>query len=450
MEGYLGKARKLFSGQYVLYGTIGFILLLSFTVNIFGTGQDTKWFDNFEKFSSSIPEKTAECNGMIDGYSGPLLFYGESKYSTGCSSESGKPYVSQYGLQSRIFAFLHPGGEDTLRLFNIGSILLSTSLVGLLLFLLRVVHVKFGKLTMISVAMFVAISPWVVGFAGNTYWVTFTLFAPFVLSFCTYPYFKDKNKLWIFYGLVWASLFIKFLNGYEYASTLVFSVFVAIVFYEMREHTTKLFALWREALLVFLVGVLALISAISLNVIGLYGHAGDMKSAFSLVMSRADDRSSPDEYKGYAISSLKRTVPDVYAALDRVYNLEQLKDGNGHTLKYAFISALNYLMLPAVSIPVVMREPIGTMLQSVMFIGLMSYVCLLYLKRAYSDKTTVRQLTYAYWLSLLGAVSWLILMPGHSLVHAHINAIVFYVPYLLFCYIILGLSLQVKLHRVKH
>jgi hypothetical protein len=50
-------------------------------------------------------------------------------------------------------------------------------------------------------------------------------------------------------------------------------------------------------------------------------------------------------------------------------------------------------------------------------------------------------LRYSYWLGLIAALSWLILMPGHAYPHAHLNAIIFYMPFLLVCYIIIGITL---------
>ena len=41
--------------------------------------------------------------------------------------------------------------------------------------------------------------------------------------------------------------------------------------------------------------------------------------------------------------------------------------------------------------------------------------------------------------SVIGAFCWLALMPGYALPHAHINGIIFYIPLLLFVYVLIGL-----------
>jgi hypothetical protein len=48
----------------------------------------------------------------------------------------------------------------------------------------------------------------------------------------------------------------------------------------------------------------------------------------------------------------------------------------------------------------------------------------------------------------VGYLSWLILARSHSLVHAHINGILLYLPFALFGYIIIGLYLQTLSGRV--
>jgi hypothetical protein len=430
---------------------IGFvILLLSFTINLFGTGPVTykDWWSDFQKDSESIITKTVDCqtgeNGV--GYNGPIQAKGSNV--PGCSNQQFKPYASQFGLQSRLIALFAPSGEGAQRYYYLAIMFALALLTALMIIAFAYfVQREFGGITGAVVVGLAAISDWLAAYAPNMYWVAFMMILPFVFSFGFYKWFKAEGKMPLFYGLLGLFFWLKFLNGYEHATTLVLSAFIPIVYYELQRKSVRLVELWRQAALVLGAGVAGIVSAICLNIIGLNSYYHSWPKSFQVVNSRVDERSGTKQVRSDVLYGLEHTLPEVYRRIDRLYSLGMLRDGQQNPVKYIVLSLVNYLLLPAVSLPIIIRDPLGIAVQSILFVGAVSGVLLYRLRRKYRGDGKLRGLWYAYWLGMFGAFSWLVIMPGHAFPHAHINAIVFYMPFLLICYVVLGIAASALMIR---
>lgn len=135
------------------------------------------------------------------------------------------PYPAQYGLQGRFFSFVynHIGMHniDTLNLICTAALAITLSLLCVLL--------ACEYTTLLSVTFFLVFmtSRWIAAFSGNLYWVPFTWFLPAVFSLLL---FRNKKRCYLYLPLIYLSVLIKSLCGYEYLSTiLIFSVFFWIV-----------------------------------------------------------------------------------------------------------------------------------------------------------------------------------------------------------------------------
>lgn len=429
--------------KFATYGVAVLLFMLSYYGNVFGLGPSQGWFQDFQqKDSAAIVRKTAQCkNEKL--YDGPLAWvdYGKFTSTESCASNVIRPYESQYGAQSRLISFFAPGGssESLDRYFKAIELLLVLSLsVGLLMFVRKVAQL-FGMRVALVVFGLLLFSPWLAAYAKNMYWVTILIFMPFLFSFLTYEWFKGAKKLYVFYLALLALFYLRLLNGYEHVSTIMVSALVPVVFIELRDRTINLKDLLRPAITIFVAGVLALALAMLTNIASLAEYYHSWDKASELVLNRAEDRaSSIKKMQPYVIGGLQATLPDVYGFVDRFYDLDQLVSGNGHPLKYLALSVMNYSLLPAVSLPVLLREPIGTMVQSIVVIGIIGYICILAISRKSKFRQYSRSFYWSYWLSLGGALSWLVLMPAHAYPHAHLNAIIFYLPFLLICYMAIG------------
>lgn len=434
------------------------VLFLAFSVNIFGAGYGQDWFASFQADSSRIVEKTAECKDN-SYYNGPLhhnkdVSFAEAMERPGCSSNIYAPYVSQFGLQARIIAAFAPaeGGAALSHYFKVIELVLAAVMAAVLAIFLLKIRSLFGRVATWSSLAGLVLAPWIVAFARNMYWVEFTLFLPFIFSFVFYEWFQARRKLPWFYAGIALLLLIKCLNGYEYITPIAASALVPVVLYELWRRKTPVLALWRHAAAILAAAILAVGGAMLINTAALSSYYGDWDEAYRAVTARAESRSID------GLSAVQRnvaegmwvTAPGLYPVIDRLYDLDQLKSGQGNPLIYAFLSGINYAMLPAISLPIVLHEPLSTILQSMLAFVVYTAFALAWLgRKRRMDAALHRALTWTYWLSLTGSLSWLVLMPAHTYPHAHINGIVFYLPTLLITYIVMGILIGTWLRPGK-
>lgn len=453
----IGSYKNIPINKWLL--TFFFLLFFSFNFNIFGLGPYPSWLFDFQKDSSAIVEKTVECKGVVDDYSGPIMPKEATKYSevmfrSGCSDEDFIPYGSQFGLQARVMSLSVETGAMTYKvILKATEVVLAAVFAIVLVFLVKKTRDEFGNIPGITMAMGILLSPWIASFSYNLYWFMFTLFLPFVFSFYCYKNAKKSNRLLLFYIILFLLFLVKFLNGYEYASTMVFSVFVAVAYHELSlVNTREILSLWRKALSVLAVGIAAILMAISFNVYALKDYAGGLKPALEIVKGRAGDRSDARHYQDAVVPALKSNTPAIYSLIDNHFDIDRYETGKGNPLVYLVLSLATYSMLPAYNIPIIMPEPFSTIIQSILIVCVIAGMLLYILKKKKNRDPIVDRVEVAYWMSVIGALSWLVLMPGHAYVHPHINAIIFYLPLLLICYIIFGLWVEYywKFRKNKH
>ncbi|QCT41145.1 hypothetical protein FBF24_04645 [Candidatus Saccharibacteria bacterium oral taxon 488] len=430
----------------LFFGVVWGVLFLSFFGNIFGVGLWREWFDGFQRDSSAIVEKTARCKEK-SGYSGPLIVAKNEDYNSvmttgGCDASLLKPYASQYGLQARIITALAPNDSAKLPVyFKKVNVVLSAAMAALMALVTLRVRKLFGLVAAAVFATLVAFSPWIVGYAQNMYWIEPLMFAPFAFAFLSYSYCKSSKKMWLFYLGETILLFLKLLGGYEYISTIAISVFVPIIFFELVNNKQKIIKLWKHAVMTGVVVVIAFVGAYVTNFMALadYYHSSD--TALKMINERASERglSGIRKMRTHAVGNLKTLLPESYEFANRFINMEELAEDKGSTYQYLAINAGNYVLLPALSLPLSIKGVFGEIVQSILIWVLVGYLVLFYLKRRHPSFKYYRSFLWSLHISLAGALSWLILMPGHALPHAHINGIVFYMPLLLFVYMVVGL-----------
>ncbi|QJU09629.1 hypothetical protein FBF27_04455 [Candidatus Saccharibacteria bacterium oral taxon 488] len=430
----------------LFFSVVWVVLFLSFFGNVFGVGLWREWFDGFQRDSSAIVEKTARCKEK-SGYSGPLIVAKNEDYNSvmttgGCDASLLKPYASQYGLQARIITALAPNDSAKLPVyFKKVNVVLSAAMAALMALVTLRVRKLFGLVAAAVFATLVAFSPWVVGYAQNMYWIEPLMFAPFAFAFLSYSYCKSSKKMWLFYLGETILLFLKLLGGYEYISTIAISVFVPIIFFELVNNKQKIIKLWKHAVMTGVVVVVAFVGAYATNFMALsdYYHSSD--TALKMINERASERglSGIRKMRAHAVGNLKTLLPESYKFADRFINMDELAEDRGSTYQYLAINAGNYVLLPTLSLPLSIKGVFGEIVQSILVWVLVGYLVLFYLKRRHPSFKYYRSFLWSLHISLAGALSWLILMPGHALPHAHINGIVFYMPLLLFVYMVVGL-----------
>ncbi len=131
-----------------------------------------------------------------------------------------EPYVSQYGLQGKVFRHLSRYLEygDVIMIFHL-LCSLATAFVFVLIVLLFM-H-KYDLLFAICSYIVFWLSPWIVNFARNLYWVEATWFLPMLFGlYCSCKVEDKKCRIMSYIG-VFITIAGKCLCGYEYISTIM-------------------------------------------------------------------------------------------------------------------------------------------------------------------------------------------------------------------------------------
>lgn len=132
-------------------------------------------------------------------------------------------YKSQYGLNGKIFRHMarYMDDEQEIALLNLICCILAATIFSLIVLL---IFVKYN--TVMAGCFFVVfwLSPWVVNFARNLYWVEFTWFIPMLVGlFCSWKIENRKVRI-ISYVATFLSILIKCLCGYEYVSVIMMAL----------------------------------------------------------------------------------------------------------------------------------------------------------------------------------------------------------------------------------
>lgn len=140
-------------------------------------------------------------------------------------------YKSQYGLQGKIFTYMAGHMEEDQGVLNLNLLCaVMTALVFSVIVLL--VSAKYNKV--LAGCFFVTfwLSPWIVNFARNLYWVEFTWFVPMAIGlFCAWKIDCRECRV-LSYILTFVAIMVKCLCGYEYISAIMLGLvsFLAVDF----------------------------------------------------------------------------------------------------------------------------------------------------------------------------------------------------------------------------
>ena len=227
----------------LVLGWMTFLLTFSYGSNFFNPRNDA--YDLFQYDSELLVE--SKIHARIDGVDTGA--YGLGGYDR--TAKITTDYVSQYGLQGKVFQLL-------CRLFvkHLLCIVLTAIVLAAICFLLGK---KYNRLFAFCFFTCFLLSQWIVNFAQNLYWVEFTWFIPMLLGLVCSMYGGRPAVRRLCYGGAFASILVKSLCGYEYLpvimlamiSFLLVDFFVALTEKDVPEAK-------RKALDVVLMGICAL------------------------------------------------------------------------------------------------------------------------------------------------------------------------------------------------
>lgn len=440
--------------RFFLFGVTVF-LFFAFTFNVFGVVTTDEFTLNF-KDSESLVSNQIVCKGSL--FSGQLLGYIKAPATTdtekSCVKKNLEPYSSQFGLQGRSYTLLYKALSKVSDVSPRSFILIAQLMTALassvtLALLVLWVKLRIGRPESIIVTLLLALSPMLVSFARNLYWALPLMFVPLIFTLFFYRY-KTTEKYQVTYNIILGVLlFLRFLNGYEYVTSITIMIAAAVGYFLYIENK-QLNDYVKEFAKVFVVTLIAFSSALGVHIVALQGSTGSISKSVEIIKSRAVERTTASaSYLTFSYGNLKQMAPDVYELGDYYVDLEG-KSRSSSELGSNAVALLNYALLPVFRLPLILTQPFSTLIYSVtMFTTVLGII---YIKRkSLFAKKRIRQVGALYVscaIGFIGFLSWLILARSHSLVHAHINGILLYLPFAIFGYIILSIYLHNIIRRV--
>tara|TARA_B100000787_G_C16193625_1_gene299171 strand:+ start:797 stop:2206 length:1410 start_codon:yes stop_codon:yes gene_type:complete len=358
-----------------------------------------------------------------------------------------RSYESSYGFQVRIFHKLYNSGFDSLLLYHsIVSVLLSL----IVAFMTLTIKRDFSTVSAVIFGFVFILSPWIVVFARNLFWVPFTWFIPIAISmYFSIDIFKNSMKFFLMLILIFFSFTLKFLCGYEFITTIFFATCVPI-FYQGIFQNYKILQILKKCFYIGLIFITAFLATIifdykSNNYQDLGKENPILVSATKRLWSKnpeliakkicnQDEICKEEIYKSlksnpilvilkyllmvdflpwfYSNDVENETKNEIKEIIKKIN-----KDLSFYNLKVFFKDIKNILSFEVILL---------IMIKSLSLISFLFFIFYLFYIFLYSTKP----FKYLFLISLLAPISWYILAKGHSSIHLHMNFVLWYITFI--------------------
>ena len=391
------------------------VLYLSFSYNFLGISGD---FNSFENYSEQLVIDGLSISSETENYSlGRYLdpdkkkrLYIKSVHDFENSvviNDTFEKYISQYGLQGEFFYFFVK--EFNIRsiktLKNINSFLFSVTL----LIIFNWIFINIDRNSAFIFLASIILSPWVIDFSNNLYWVPFTWLLPFIwtLKFSLKAN-ESATYLIMFYIALTSSFYIKFMSGFEYITTIgMLSVSPILYFYYVKKLSTK------QALKLFTIIVFSFSTAFALSINSYINKYGE-ESLSQIVNKRVDTGAIKTiaDCEQYEIQHCEIYVKSLNSNPLLVIGKYFIFEGFSPYTKYSddvleSSSIIKRGLLKAVNLTFI----------------LIVFICFFI---AFKNKRELVMLFFC----MLCPLSWYVLAKGHSYIHPHLNYILWYMPFI--------------------
>lgn len=393
--------------KYGILVTLTVLLILNFSKNLIGKNFiGTPIFDGFQNDSEYLVFSKI----FQDKYS-----IGNSKYGLACVVNENnerldniwnlikdykeeinvQAYSSQLGLQGYVFSFLY---NKIHMPFWMMKLICCTILAVTIMLISYMIFKKYGKLMGSIFYITFLLSPWVVAFAKNLYWVEFTWFLPVLFGLILSANYK-KKKIWV--PCIFIAVLIKCLCGYEYISTIMLGTIAVFIvdFFTTKEKEQR-----KE---IFKTTIIVGVACLSAFIIALCTHAtlrgeGNILQGVESIYKNdilrrtiivSDKEAFPEIYQDSLNASVKETVAKYFN-----WDSNVITGIDGKYFRLIFVSTL------AIIVYDILKKRENCYRNMIMFL-----------------------------VFLATTLSWIILGKSHSYIHTHINFVLWYFGFVQIC-----------------
>ncbi|WP_194202391.1 hypothetical protein [Dysgonomonas sp. GY617] len=279
---------------------------------------------------------------------------------------------------------------------------------------------NFGTISAIIALLLVAMSSWITLFGHSLWWSLWAAYIPFVTMLLVLEYSNKVKRvsskkilLYLFLSVFAKCVF----NGYEFISTALVSAVCPIIFYSFLEGQ-KL----KPFLLFFAKASITAVVAVALQIMMLIVQIRSVTGSFSVAIN-------------YIITSYTRrsfSADDAFAHYPYSLIFKRYLKGNAFNSdflsQYSIVIYFAYLIL------------------AVVVLGGVVY----YLSRGLDEARKRLNITLLVTaaVSSVAPLSWFIVFKQHSANHFHLDYIVWYMPFLLLGFIIIGEGISLMLNKL--
>ena len=329
------------------------------------------------------------------------------------------PYRSQYGLQGKVFKYI----ARFLKNYNVVEylhLLCSFATAFVLMVLVFLIRKKYDHLLAGCFFVTFLLSPWIVNFARNLYWVEFTWFLPMAAGlFCAWKIEIKKARI-LSYAAVFVFVMIKSLCGYEYITTVMMGAiafmlvdFSMAVVSQDKKRSILLFQT------IFILGIAAL------------------TGFFAAICVHADLKGGGNILEGIKLIFSQDVLRRTYGA-----DLNNFTGTYGAELYYYSLTASVWEVLSKYFHfdTEIITGIAGNLFPLLCIMPLLVFVCDYKVGRV-----NVKQISM-YIVFFLTAASWYVLAKAHSYIHTRMNYVLWYVGFVPICFYVI-LNKVVVLYR---
>ncbi len=427
----------------------GLIVVLSFSVNILSTVSVYN-FSAFQADSEQLVRNAFDCQNArgAGSHSGLLIIHAGEGCGTGMV-----PYFSQSGGPYWLMGLLYPASHGLQRAY-VQLIKTSLAIISavMLISMCRKMMGKLEKKYELLVYVLLALSPWLVVFSVNLFWLLPLLLTPLWFAWTWYD--KLRLKPAVFFVVLGLLFMVKFLAGYEYASTLAIGTLSPVVWHELHKKR-KWRDIVRRCALVLVSAAVGFLCAFSINLAQAAHETGGLGKGYRVIYERAKLRTyaAVDPNIGAGImNQLKLLKPLDYEFFE--WNLHLTNHISASKTDRVWQNAVvlyQYIAAPAITTPVAFAFPYNVIFASTgTFMVVIASICIARYRKFRKKFAYKEPLLFSTLIALVGGFSWLVVGYGHSFIHTHINSIIFYLPFLPQAYVVIAQELQAKLKRRRH
>lgn len=434
----MSKSRK----QYVFCVICFTVLFLGFYCNFWGSARDESFgFRSFDEYSECLAigriarsdKEGAFSHGALPGVNydvsvvpanADIWFevYLDQRddYVTDNIPDSYVVYKSQTGGQFIIYGILQqvlPFDNTTkLQIYHCINAILSALCFTLLL---GWVFRNFGLITGIITLLFITMSSWLTFFGNSLWWGLWASYIPFITMLLVMEYSHRTKKLSsgriLFY--LFLSVFAKCVfNGYEFISTVLVSTMCPIIFYSFLEKQ-KLRSFISYFIKASITAIVAVLAQMMILITQIRAVSGSFAAGIEYIVTSYTRRSfsADDDFAHYPYSFIFK---------------KYLK---GDIFQWDFLSRDSHAFYFAYFILLII------------VLGVVVY-CISKNQDQYRKRFN-QALLLTTLVSSIAPISWFIVFKQHSANHFHLDYIVWYMPFLLLGFVIVGEGISLFLEK---